>query len=173
MDLRDLSIAVQTKPKWMAGWYITNSTLAGLTLILLSRLGYVQFDDLTAFLLGFFVPLGVYGIKHLMGLYRYGQRWGLYQGTEVLLQKAEGYFAHARYSEAIDVLINVLEYLPGHKRALFYVAKCYEKLGRIKDASDYYSEYLLLEPDDAEARAMLDELLQPHNENQFKGSLTI
>ena len=160
MNLREISIAVLTKPKWMAVWYLTNSTLAGVTLVLLSRWGYVPFDDQTAFLLGFFAPLLIYGTKHLMGLYRYRRRLGTYQESEVFLQKAAGYYGHERYEDALTCIDIVLEYLPGHKRALFYAAKCYENLGRFDDAARRYSEYLILEPSDEEARERLQALAQ-------------
>ncbi len=156
MNLRDLSVAVLTKPKWMALWYLTNSTLAGLTLVFLSRTGYTPFDDTTAFLLGFFVPLGVYGFKHLIGLYRYRRNLGTYQVTEEYLHRVVGLYGHGEYNDAMFLLQYVLEVLPGHKRALYYAGEVSEKLAHWDEASKYYSEYLLLEPDDQEVIARLE-----------------
>ncbi len=165
MNLRELSIAVLTKPKWMALWYLTNSTLAGFTLVFLSRTGYTPFDDATAFLLGFFVPLGVYGFKHLMGLYRYRRNLGVYQVTEEYLHRVVGLYGHGKYKESMHILQYVLEILPGHKRALYFAGATSEKLEDWNAASRYYSEYLLLEPTDQEVIARLDSMESQAQQN--------
>ncbi len=159
VKLREIAHKVYADRKWAAGWYLTNSTLCGLTLVALARWGYVSFDDITAFLLGFFVPIVVYGIKEGMGLYKYKGRFGLYQESEVLLQRAAGDFGHGKYEDALRKFETVLEHMPGHKRALYYAAISSEKLGRTNQATRYYSEYLMLAPEDQEARRQMEHLI--------------
>lgn len=155
MTLRGISRAIMTQPKWAAAWYLVNSTVCGITMMFLARGGYVPFDEMTAFLLGFFVPIGVYGIKETMGLWKYQGRLLLYQQSEVVLHRGVGFFGHGRYEEALEQFAGVLEEMPGHKRAVYYVAMCYERMNLLDEAARYYSEYLLLEPNDIVAKDKL------------------
>jgi len=158
LDLREIAHKIGNDRKWATGWYLMNSTCCGLTMIALARWGYVPFDDMTAFLLGFFVPMGIYLIKEGMGLYKYQSRWTLYQNSEVLLQRAGGDFGHGKYEDALTKFQAVLEHIPGHKRALYYAAISAEKLGKKELAGRYYSEYLILVPEDQAARQQMEHL---------------
>ena len=66
VKLREIAHKVYADRKWAAGWYLINGLVCGLTLVALARWGYVHFDDITAFLLGFFVHIVVYVIKEGM-----------------------------------------------------------------------------------------------------------
>ena len=148
--------------KWATGWYLMNSTACGATMIAIARWGYVPFDDLTAFLLGFFVPMVVYLIKEGMGYYKFQGHYVQYQDSEVILHRAAGDFGHGKYEDALSKFQYIIEHMPGHKRALYYAAISAEKLGRSDLAARYYSEYLLLVPEDQEVRQQLENL-----SNQF------
>ncbi|MHA2425921.1 MAG: hypothetical protein ACXAEF_14110, partial [Candidatus Thorarchaeota archaeon] len=102
MELREIAHKIYADRKWATGWYLMNSTVCGVTMIAIARWGYVPFDDLTAFLLGFFVPMVVYLIKEGMGLYRFQGNFTAYQDSEVLLQRASGDFGHGKYDDALS-----------------------------------------------------------------------
>lgn len=71
MKLSEMVEAIASKRKWAVGWVLMNSIVCGLTMIALSRWGPLSFDDTSAFLLGFCVPMVVYTIKEVMGIYKY------------------------------------------------------------------------------------------------------
>jgi tetratricopeptide (TPR) repeat protein len=151
MNLRELSNAVLSEPKWQAIWYIVNSIACAITCFLLSRFGFLPWDDLTAVLLGFFVPLGVYGFKAANGWYRYKQHYGLYAWLEKNLELAIDKYQHEDYEQALDILKQILYNQPGHIRALYYSALCKEQIGDAKGALNDIDEYLQAKPDDIQA----------------------
>ncbi|MHA1906988.1 MAG: tetratricopeptide repeat protein [Candidatus Thorarchaeota archaeon] len=156
VKLREIAHKIYADRKWATGWYLMNSICCGVTMIAIARWGYVPFDDLTAFLLGFFVPMVVYLIKEGMGLYKYQGRFTQYQDSEVILQRAAGDFGHGKYEDALSKFQLIIEYMPGHKRALYYAAVSAEKLGKRDLAARFYSEYLILVPNDQAARQQLE-----------------
>ena len=151
MNLRELSNAVLSEPKWQAIWYIVNSIACAITCLLLSRYGFLPWDDLTAILLGFFVPLGVYGFKAANGWYRYKQRYGLYAWLDKNLELALDYINQERYDDALKILQLMLRNQPGHIRALYYSALCKEHIGDTAGALSDIEEYLAVKPEDTEA----------------------
>ncbi|MDH4213814.1 MAG: hypothetical protein OEV85_07830 [Candidatus Thorarchaeota archaeon] len=154
MNLRELSDAVLIEPKWQAVWYLTNSTFASLTCLALSRWGYLPWDDVTALLLGFFVPLGIYGFKSINGWYRYKIRYGTYAVTEKNLELALELIDKEEWKRALRYLNYILKIMPGHTRALYYSAVCKEKLGDPIGANTSIGEYLKNNPSDMEALAL-------------------
>jgi tetratricopeptide (TPR) repeat protein len=154
MNLRELSDAVLSEPKWQAIWYLTNSFFAALTCLALSRWGYLPWDDATAVLLGFFVPLGVYGFKSINGWYRYKSRYGMYAVTEKNLELALELIKEEEWKRALIYLDYILKIMPGHTRALYYSAVCKEELGDSANASARIAEYLKINPEDREALAL-------------------
>ena len=155
MKISEIREAIATKPKWIAGWLITNSILCGLTMIALSRWGPLQFDDMSAFLLGTFIPPIIYGIKEAMGLYKYPVNYTRYHISERMLEDALIHYENEKWSESLVILDHINRDLPGHKRVLYYSARCNEELGNHELASAQYKEYLVLQPDDREIRDAL------------------
>ncbi len=151
MKLRELADATLSQPKWQAIWYLTNSTIAALTCWALSRLGYLPWGDLEAILLGFFVPLGVYGFKTINGWYRYKGKYGAYAVTERYYELAVELIEREEWREALRYLEVILRAMPDHLRALYYTSLCKEMIGDTEGARVHISEYLKAKPDDDEA----------------------
>lgn len=151
MNLRELSNAVLSEPKWQAVWYLTNSAFTALACLALSRWGYLPWDDVTALLLGFFVPLGVYGFKSINGWYRYQGRYGAYAVTERNFELVLELIDKEEWAEALRYLDYILRVMPGHSRSLYYSAVCKEQLGDSGGASSSIAEYLKGSPSDKEA----------------------
>ena len=158
MKLSEMAEAIGSKPRWAVGWLFTNSVLCGITMIALSRWGPLPFDDTSAFLLGFFVPLVIYGIKEAMGLYKYPVNYANYHISESMLEDALICYENEKWAEALVTLDHINKYLPGHKRVLYYSARCNEELGNHKLAAAQYKEYLVLEPEDREIRDALSRI---------------
>lgn len=151
MNLRELADATLSQPKWQAIWYLTNSTFAAITCWALARWGYLPWNDLEALLLGFFVPLGVYGFKTVNGWYRYKQHYGTYAMSGKYLELAMESIECEDWDEALRYLDRILRVMPGHLRGLYYTAVCKEKLGDNEGALLYISEYLMNKTDDSDA----------------------
>lgn len=151
MRLRELADATLSQPKWQAIWYLTNSTFAALTCLALSRLGYLPWGDLEAILLGFFVPLGVYGFKTINGWYRYKGKYGAYAVTERYYELALELIDSEKWREALRYLEAILRVMPDHIRALYYASVCEERIGDTEGARRHITEYLKAKPDDDEA----------------------
>lgn len=151
MNLRELADATLNQPKWQAAWYLTNSIFAALTCWALSRWGYLPWNDVEAILLGFFVPLGVYGFKTVNGWYRYKGRYGSYAVSERYYELALELIEREDWEEALRYLDAILRAMPDHLRALYYASVCKEKLGDDEGAIVHITEYLRVKPDDEEA----------------------
>jgi tetratricopeptide (TPR) repeat protein len=151
MNLRELADATLSQPKWQAVWYLTNSIFTALTCWALSRWGYLPWGDLEAILLGFFVPLGVYGFKSVNGWYRYKQRYGTYGVSEKYYELALELIERREWEEALRYLDAILKAMPDHLRALYYASVCREKLGDNVGANNHITEYLRVKPEDEEA----------------------
>ncbi|MHA2235036.1 MAG: tetratricopeptide repeat protein [Candidatus Thorarchaeota archaeon] len=151
MNLRELADATLSQPKWQAVWYLTNSIFAALTCLALARWGYLPWNDLEAVLLGFFVPLGVYGFKSINGWYRYRGRYGSYAVSERYYELALEYVEREEWEPALRYLEYILKVMPDHLRALYYASVCREKLGDRRGASENIFDYLKEKPDDSEA----------------------
>jgi len=151
MNLRELADATLSQPKWQAVWYLTNSTFTALTCWALSRWGFLPWSDLEAILLGFFVPLGVYGFKSVNGWYRYKQRYGTYGVSEKYYELALELIERGEWEEALRYLDAILKTMSDHLRALYYASVCREKLGDNAVAYRHITEYLRVKPDDDEA----------------------
>jgi tetratricopeptide (TPR) repeat protein len=151
MNLRELADATLSQPKWQAVWYLTNSILAALTCWALARWGYLPWNDVEALLLGFFVPLGVYGFKSINGWYRYKDRYGAYAVTERYFELALELIEREDWKAALRYLDAILRSIPDHLRAHYYASVCKEKLGDDEGASIHIAEYLRVKPDDEDA----------------------
>ena len=151
MNLRELADATFTQQKWKAVWYLTNSVFAALTCWALSRWGYLSWNDIEAILLGFFVPLGIYGFKTINGWNRYKGRYGTYAVTERYYELALELIEREDWKEALRYLEAILRAMPDHLRALYYVSMCKEQLGDKEGANIHITEYLKVKPDDEEA----------------------
>jgi tetratricopeptide (TPR) repeat protein len=151
MNLRELADATLSQPKWQTVWYLTNSIFTAFTCWALSRWGYLPWGDLEAILLGFFVPLGVYGFKSVNGWYRYKQRYGTYGVLEKYYELALELIEREKWEEALRYLDAILRAMPGHLRALYYTSVCREKVGDNTGANRHITEYLRAKPEDEEA----------------------
>ena len=122
-----------------------------MTCLALSRTGYLPWDDSTALLLGFFVPIVTYCFKEIMRWYEYPRRYSNYAVTERHLELAMEYMEKERWQDALDNLNLILRNMPDHQRALYYSAICKEKLGDYKGSNDNITEYLKVSSDDSDA----------------------
>ena len=155
VELHELAGKIASDSKWAIGWLITNGIVCGLTMIVLSRWGPLTFDDTTAFLLGFFVPLVIYSIKEAMGLYKYPVNFANYHFSERMLEEAITHYENKDWSKALIILNEISRVLTGHKRVLYYSARCNEEMGNPELAVAQYREYLDLQSDDREIRDAL------------------
>jgi tetratricopeptide (TPR) repeat protein len=117
----------------------------------LARWGFLPWGDLEALLLGFFVPLGVYGFKTINGWYRYKGRYGAYAVTEKYYELALELIEKEDWRDALRYLETILRVMPDHLRALYYTSVCKEKIGDKEGANVHITEYLRANPDDDEA----------------------
>ena len=151
MSLRKWGYKFYKEPKWVAFWYLMTGVLCALTCLVLSRTGFLPWDDLTALLLGFFVPIVVYGFKEIMGWYEYPRRYSEYAVTERYLELSLEYMEKERWKAALHNLEIILHEMPGHLRVLYHAAICKEKMGDFEGAGYYVAEYLKAKPDDNDA----------------------
>ncbi|MFW9927299.1 MAG: tetratricopeptide repeat protein [Candidatus Thorarchaeota archaeon] len=154
MSLRKWGYKFYREPRWAVFWYLMVGVLCALTCLALSRTGFLPWDDVTALLLGFFVPIVVYSFKEIMGWYEYPIRYRTYAVTERNLELAIEYIENERWDEALEQLNLILYQLPDHLRALYYVSVCKEKLGENEQAMKSMTEYLKHKPDDNEAQEL-------------------
>ncbi|TFG27219.1 tetratricopeptide repeat protein [Candidatus Thorarchaeota archaeon] len=151
LSLRKWGYKFSRERKWAVFWYLMTGTLCGLTCLVLSRTGFLPWDDVAAFLLGFFVPIVTYSFKELMGWYEYPRRYSDYAVSERYLELSLEYIEQERWEDALQYLEKILYAMPDHQRALYYAAMCKEKLGNHEEASQYIKEYLRKRPSDVEA----------------------
>ena len=151
MSLRKWGYKFYKEPKWAIFWYLITGTLCALTCLALSRTGYLPWDDVTALLLGFFVPVVTYGFKELMGWYEYPRRYSQYAVSEKYLELSLEYMENERWEDALHYLELILHDMPGHLRVLFNAAVCKERLRDFQGANMHITEYLKEKPDDQEA----------------------
>ena len=151
MDAKKWLFKINREPKWIVTWYLTVGILCALTCLALSRTGYLPWDDVTALLLGFFVPIVMYTIKELMGLYEYPRRYSSYAISERYLELALEYMEIEKWRDALHYLDIVLKDMPDHQRVLYYAAICREKLGDNEGSNENITAYLKGNPDDNEA----------------------
>ena len=151
MDTKKWLFKINNEPKWIVTWFLTTGILCALTCLALSRTGYLPWDDVTALLLGFFVPTVTYTIKEIMGLYKYPSRYSSYAISERYLELALEYVAEEKWKDALHYLDIVLKAMPDHQRVLYYSAICREKLGDIEGSNENITLYLKGKPDDPEA----------------------
>jgi tetratricopeptide (TPR) repeat protein len=154
MDTKKWLYKINKEPKWIITWFLTTGILCALTCLALSRTGYLPWDDVTALLLGFFVPVVTYTIKEMMGLYKYPRRYSLYATSERYLELSLEYMKGERWENALSILELILREIPDHKRALFNAAICREKLGDNEGAHADITAYLMGAPHDLDAIAL-------------------
>ncbi|MGY5881488.1 MAG: hypothetical protein RTV31_14645 [Candidatus Thorarchaeota archaeon] len=151
MDTKKWLYKINKEPKWIVTWFLTTGILCALTCLALSRTGYLPWDDVTALLLGFFVPIVTYTIKELMGLYEYPRRYSNYAITERYLELALEYMEDEKWKDALYYLNIILKEMPDHQRVLYYAAICREKIGDNEGANENITVYLKGKPNDSDA----------------------
>lgn len=151
MDAKKWLYKINKEPKWIVTWYLTTGVLCALTCLVLSRTGYLPWDDVTALLLGFFVPVVTYSLKDVMRWYEYPRRYSIYAVTERHLELSLEYMQKERWQDALHNLNLILRTMPDHLRAQYYAAVCKEKLEDYKGANETIIEYLNEKPDDSDA----------------------
>ncbi|NHJ12946.1 MAG: hypothetical protein EAX95_04680 [Candidatus Thorarchaeota archaeon] len=155
MKLQETATKVLVDPKWKAMWYFTNSLWSGITLYLLSSFGYVFWSPKLALILGFFVPLVVYGAKEGLGLYRYKRNLGDFWYMGQHYKQGLGLFENELWEKALVHFEEVLKVGPDHKRALYYSAICHERLQNWDEMESRCRRYLEQNPNDVEVQSML------------------
>ena len=142
MSLQKWGHKFSREGKWAVVWYLITGFLCALTCLVLSRAGFLPWDDVTALLLGFFVPIVTYSFKELMGWYEYPRRYSNYAVSERYLELSLEYIEQERWSDALQYLEKIIHEIPNHQRALYNAAMCKEKLGDNEGARAYIGEYL-------------------------------
>jgi hypothetical protein len=151
MDTKKWLYKINKEPRWIVAWYVTTGVLCGLTCLALSRTGYLPWDDVTAFLLGFFVPIVTYSFKEIMRWYEYPRRYSSYAISERYLELALEQIEREDWMEALKNLNLITRSMPDHIRAQYYSAICQVKLGDFEGANESITLYLKLKPEDTEA----------------------
>jgi len=151
MGLKKWGYKFYREPKWAVFWYLMAGTLCALTCLALSRTGFLPWDDVTALLLGSFVPIVTYSFKELMGWYEYPRRYAQYAVSEKYLELSLEYMEREQWQDALYYLDLILQDIPGHLRALYNAAVCRERLGDYEGANVCITEYLKGKPEDSEA----------------------
>ncbi|MGY5871604.1 MAG: tetratricopeptide repeat protein [Candidatus Thorarchaeota archaeon] len=151
MDTKKWLYKINKEPKWVVTWYLTTGVLCALTCLVLSRTGYLPWDDITALLLGFFVPIVIYSFKEIMRWYEYPRRYSMYAVSERYLELSLEYMEKERWQDALSNLNLIQRNMPDHQRAQYYSAICKEKLGNYQGANENIARYLKMKPDDDEA----------------------
>jgi hypothetical protein len=151
LDTKKWLYKINKEPKWIIAWYLTTGILCGLTCFGLSRTGYLPWDDVTAFLLGFFVPIVTYSFKEIMGWYEYPRRYSSYAVSERYLELSLEFMKNERWQGALHNLNRITESMPDHMRAQYYSAICKEKMGDYEGANENISIYLRIMSNDNEA----------------------
>lgn len=151
MDTKKWLYKINKEPKWIVTWFLTTGVLCGLTCLILSRTGYLPWDDMTAFLLGFFVPIVTYSFKEIMGWYEYPRRYSSYAISERYLELSIEYIAKEEWQKALHNLNLILQSMPDHQRAQYYAAVCKEQLGDLDGAKENIANYLEMNPADSDA----------------------
>ena len=80
-----------------------------------------------------------------------------------VFERGTAYYENQNYALALQAFRESYDLLDGHPRQaliLFNVGRCYEELGRIRDARDAYRRYLREAADDAENRQQVEERLR-------------
>ena len=155
MDAKKWLYKINKEPKWIVTWYLTTGVLCALTCLILSRAGFLPWDDVTALLLGFFVPVVTYSFKEGMRWYEYPRKYSIYAISERHLELSLEYMKKEKWLDALQNLDLILQSIPGHQRALYYAAVCKENLGDYKGSTETIIEYLKGKPDDSEAHELL------------------
>lgn len=151
MDTKKWLYKINKEPKWIVTWYLTTGVLCALTCLALSRTGYLPWDDVTALLLGFFVPIVTYSFKSVMQWYEYSRRYSRYAISERYLELSLEFIEKERWRDALYNLNLITESMPDHMRAQYYSAICKEKLGDYEGANKNITIYLKIKSDDSEA----------------------
>ncbi|GAB5546422.1 MAG: hypothetical protein SangKO_061820 [Sandaracinaceae bacterium] len=80
-----------------------------------------------------------------------------------VFERGTAYYENQNYALALQAFQESYDLLDGHPRQaliLFNVGRCYEELGRFRDARDAYQRYLREAADDAENRHQVEERLR-------------
>ncbi len=163
MSLRKWGYKFSRERKWAVVWYLMTGSLCALTCLALSRTGFLPWDDVTALLLGFFVPIVTYSFKELMGWYEYPRRYSSYAVSERYLELSLEYIEQERWQDALHYLEIVLHAMPDHQRALYNAALCEENLSYFERANGHISRYLQEKPEDSKALEMQSRILRNIN----------
>lgn len=78
-----------------------------------------------------------------------------YGDLEIVFEEAMDHYNNEEWQEALDILKKVMGPELNHKRALFYAAKCSERLDDHDGVKFYLGHYMKMQPKDKEAWEML------------------
>ena len=78
-----------------------------------------------------------------------------YGELEILFEEGMDHYNNEEWREALEIFRNVMGPEMNHKRALFYAAKCSEKLDDYEGVKIYLRNYMKMQAKDSEAWMML------------------
>lgn len=87
---------------------------------------------------------------------------------KVLFQMGVLMYSRSDYSSALEYLHRAINYNYGHPMAYFYVGLCYEELGRLRNAKEYYTQAQVLDPNNKDIEAQLSRVNKKIDE-QYEG----
>ncbi|UCE10319.1 MAG: tetratricopeptide repeat protein [Candidatus Thorarchaeota archaeon] len=133
--------------------------LGGISYAFLQVQGFLPIIPDPTVILGFsfltFVIIICCGTNILTGTYI--QRMTGYSEEEAEYKEGKHLFDLEEWEAALEVFKKILHPEMDHRRALFYGAQCYSKLGEWEGMKEYCKRYLELVPKDAEVWEMLSE----------------
>ncbi|MFW9976495.1 MAG: tetratricopeptide repeat protein [Candidatus Thorarchaeota archaeon] len=138
--------------------------LAGLLIILGSVItawavgwGYLPYFAPPATILGLGVIIGMILICCTSSLFTMSVAMKIpeYGELEIVFEEGLDFYSNEEWKEALQVFRKVMGSEMNHKRALFYAAKCSEKLDDYEGVKMYLSYYMKMQSKDREAWEML------------------
>jgi tetratricopeptide (TPR) repeat protein len=133
--------------------------LGGISVVFLQNLNIIPVLADPLAIIGFsflvFVIIICCGANILTGTYI--QRMTGYSEQETEYKEGKHLFDLEEWVAALEVFKNLLHPEMDHRRALYYGAQCYSKMGEWEEMKKYCKRYLDLVPKDAEVWEMLSE----------------
>ncbi len=129
--------------------------IVGVVVALLGRLGYLPVDPvqvigMTMLTASVFLCCGSLGMAG--GILK---RMPEYQEMEDEFREALDLYENEEWEEAFSRFSKMASPRMDHRRALYYGARCLEKMGRWEEVKRYIKRYLEFQPDDREAWELL------------------
>jgi len=137
------------------GFAVSVIIVGGVGLAFLAGYGYIELDP------GAIIGLAVILVAVLVCctsctlLGNYASKMPEYQELEERFKDGLVLFEDEEWTAALEVFTGVIGPAKDHKRALYYIALCYDKLDKSEDMRDFLKRYLELQPKDKEVWNLL------------------